>query len=310
MTVAAPDTRDGSVAIMAAPQRGGVLIRMGRVLREVARRPAGLFGLIVICILLVVVVAAPLVAPYGPNEQNIVHRLEGPSAQHLFGTDELGRDLLSRVIFGARIALGVAIPAVLIAMAVGMLTGLISGYLGGGTDRVAIVGMDAIQAFPAVILALALLAVLGPSLRNVVIVIGVALAPGYARVVRAMTRGAKQNQYVEAEVSLGAGTTRIVAHHLLPNIAAPLFILIAMDIPSAIAIEAGLAFLGLGVPPPSPSWGALLADGFGYVLISPWAILSASLALMLTTLAFAMLGETLRDVLDPKLSGTRRRRKR
>ena len=135
----------------------------------------------------------------------------------------------------------------------------------------AIVGMDAVQAFPAVILALALLAVLGPSLRNVVIVIGVALAPGYARVVRAMTRAAKQNQYVEAELSLGAGSMRIAVHHLLPNIAAPLFILIAMDIPSAIAIEAGLAFLGLGVPPPSPSWGALLADGFSYVLISPWA---------------------------------------
>ena len=147
--------------------------------------------------------------------------------------------------------------------------------------------MDALQAFPAVILALALLAVLGPSLRNVVIVIGVALAPGYARVVRAMTRAAKQNQYVEAELSLGAGNSRIVLHHLLPNIAARLFILIAMDIPSAIAIEAGLAFLGLGVPPPSPSWGALLADGFSYVLISPWAIVSASLALMLTTLAFA-----------------------
>ena len=195
-------------------------------------------------------------------------------------------------------------------MVFGMLAGLISGYFGGSADQVAIVGMDAVQAFPAVILALALLAVLGPSLRNVVIVIGVALAPGYARVVRAMTRAAKQNPYVEAELSLGAGSVRIAVHHLLPNIAAPLFILIAMDIPSAIAIEAGLAFLGLGVPPPSPSWGALLADGFSYVLISPWAIIAASLALMLTTLAFALLGETLRDVLDPKLSGVRRRKKR
>jgi peptide/nickel transport system permease protein len=302
--------QDVGATVVRAPATGGALRRLGGVIREVARRPAGLFGLIVVCLLFVVVVAAPLVAPYSPYAQDIVHRLEGPSLQHLLGTDELGRDLLSRVIFGARIALGVAIPAVLIAMLVGMLTGLISGYLGGGTDQVAIVGMDAIQAFPAVILALALLAVLGPSLRNVVIVIGVALAPGYARVVRAMTRAAKQNQYIEAELSLGASTTRIAVHHLLPNIAAPLFILIAMDIPSAIAIEAGLAFLGLGVPPPSPSWGSLLADGFSYVLISPWAILAASLALMLTTLGFAMLGETLRDVLDPKLSGVRRGKKR
>jgi peptide/nickel transport system permease protein len=303
-------SQDGGAAVVSAPGAGGTLTRLGRVIREVARRPAGLFGLVVVCVLFVVVVAAPVVAPYSPYKQDIVHRLEGPTPQHLFGTDELGRDLLSRVIFGARIALGVAIPAVLIAMAVGTVTGLISGYVGKGVDQVSIVGMDAIQAFPAVILALALLAVLGPSLRNVVIVIGVALAPGYARVVRAMTRAAKQNQYVEAELSLGAGTVRIAVHHLLPNIAAPLFILIAMDIPSAIAIEAGLAFLGLGVPPPSPSWGALLSDGFRYVLISPWAIIAASAALMLTTLGFAMLGETLRDVLDPKLSGTRRWKKR
>jgi len=306
VAVAAPS---GRAAAVSAPGAGGTLTRLGRVIREVARRPAGLFGLIVICLLFVVVVAAPVVAPYSPYKQDIVHRLQGPSPQHLFGTDELGRDLLSRVIFGARIALSVAIPAVLIAMAVGTVTGLISGYVGKSVDQVSIVGMDAIQAFPAVILALALLAVLGPSLRNVVIVIGVALAPGYARVVRAMTRAAKQNQYVEAELSLGAGTVRIAVHHLLPNIAAPLFILIAMDIPSAIAIEAGLAFLGLGVPPPSPSWGALLSDGFRYVLISPWAIIAASAALMLTTLGFAMLGETLRDVLDPKLSGVRRRKK-
>ena len=302
--------QDVGATVVRAPATGGALRRLGGVIREVARRPAGLFGLLVVCLLFVVVVAAPVVAPYSPFDQSIVERLQGPSMKHLLGTDELGRDLLSRVIFGARIALGVAIPAVLIAMFVGMLTGLISGYVGRSVDQVAIVGMDAIQAFPAVILALALLAVLGPSLRNVVIVIGVALAPGYARVVRAMTRAAKQNQYVEAEVSLGAGTTRIAVHHLLPNIAAPLFILIAMDIPSAIAIEAGLAFLGLGVPPPSPSWGALLSDGFRYVLISPWAIIAASAALMLTTLGFAMLGETLRDVLDPKLSGTRRWKKR
>jgi peptide/nickel transport system permease protein len=303
-------TPDGETLVVAAPAGGSALSRARRVFREVARRPAGLFGLVVVAVLLLVVIAAPVVAPYSPYAQNIAERLQGPSLHHLLGTDELGRDLLSRVIFGARVALGVAIPAVLMAMLLGTITGLISGYLCGGTDQVAIVGMDAIQAFPAVILALALLAVLGPSLRNVVIVIGVALAPGYARVVRAMTRAGKQNQYVEAELSLGASSTRIAVHHLLPNIAAPLFILIAMDIPSAIAIEAGLAFLGLGVPPPSPSWGALLSDGFSYVLISPWAILSASLALMLTTLAFAMLGETLRDVLDPKLAGTRRRRRR
>ena len=294
--------------IPTVPGRGPVvtaLVQVGRVLREVARRPGGLFGLIVVVGLFVVVVAAPLVAPYSATQQDIANRLAGPSLHHLLGTDELGRDLLSRVIYGARIAMAVAVPAVLLAMAAGLVIGLIAGYFGGGTDQVAIVGMDAVQAFPAVILALALLAVLGPSLRNVVIVIAVALAPGYARVVRAMTLAAKQNQYVEAELSLGVSTTRLTAYHLLPNIAPPLFILMAMDMPSAIAIEAGLSFLGLGVPPPSPSWGALLADGFTYVLISPWAILAASLALIIVTVGFTMLGEALRDVLDPKLSGVR-----
>ncbi len=294
--------------IPTVPGRGPVataLVQVGRVLREVARRPGGLFGLIVVVGLFVVVVAAPLVAPYSATQQDIANRLAGPSLHHLLGTDELGRDLLSRVIYGARIAMAVAVPAVLLAMAAGLVIGLIAGYFGGGTDQVAIVGMDAVQAFPAVILALALLAVLGPSLRNVVIVIAVALAPGYARVVRAMTLAAKQNQYVEAELSLGVSTTRLTAYHLLPNIAPPLVILMAMDMPSAIAIEAGLSFLGLGVPPPSPSWGALLADGFTYVLISPWAILAASLALIIVTVGFTMLGEALRDVLDPKLSGVR-----
>jgi peptide/nickel transport system permease protein len=298
-TVADIDTVPGRGPVVTA------LVQVGRVLREVARRPGGLFGLIVVVGLLVVVVAAPLVAPYSATQQDIANRLAGPSLHHLLGTDELGRDLLSRVIYGARIAMAVAVPAVLLAMAAGLIIGLIAGYFGGGTDQVAIVGMDAVQAFPAVILALALLAVLGPSLRNVVIVIAVALAPGYARVVRAMTLAAKQNQYVEAELSLGVSTTRLTAYHLLPNIAPPLFILIAMDMPSAIAIEAGLAFLGLGVPPPSPDWGALLADGFTYVLISPWAILAASLALIVVTVGFTMLGEALRDVLDPKLSGVR-----
>jgi len=294
--------------IRTVPGRGPVvtaLVQVGRVLREVARRPGGLFGLIVVVGLFVVVVAAPLVAPYSATQQDIANRLAGPSLHHLLGTDQLGRDLLSRVIYGARIAMAVAVPAVLLAMAVGLVVGLIAGYFGGGTDQVAIVGMDAVQAFPAVILALALLAVLGPSLRNVVIVIAVALAPGYARVVRAMTLAAKQNQYIEAELSLGVSAARLTTYHLLPNIAPPLFILMAMDMPSAIAIEAGLSFLGLGVPPPSPSWGALLADGFTYVLISPWAILAASLALILVTVGFTMLGEALRDVLDPKLSGVR-----
>jgi peptide/nickel transport system permease protein len=276
------------------------------VLRGVARRPKGLAGLVIVCGLILIALFPSLFAPYSPDAQNIVDRLQGPSREHLLGTDELGRDLLSRVIFGARIALGVSIPAVSAALLVGLVLGVVAGYAGGLIDSVMIVIMDTLQAFPAVILALALLSLLGPSLRNVIIVIAVAFTPNYARVSRAMVLAAKENQWVEAERSLGANVGRIVTVHILPNIIAPLVILMAMDIPSAIATEAGLSFLGLGVQPPTPSWGVILSEGFENVVLSPWGIISASAALMIATLGFTMLGETLRDVADPKLARTRR----
>jgi len=276
------------------------------VLREVARRPKGLAGLAIVCGLILLALFPSLFAPYSSDAQNIVDRLQGPSRAHLLGTDELGRDLLSRVIFGTRIALGVAIPAVTAALLAGLVLGVVAGYAGGVIDSVMIVIMDSLQAFPAVILALALLSLLGPSLRNVIIVIAVAFTPNYARVSRAMVLAAKENQWVEAERSLGANVGRIVTIHIFPNILAPLVILMAMDIPSAIATEAGLSFLGLGVQPPTPSWGVILSEGFENVVLSPWGIISASAALMIATLGFTMLGETLRDVADPKLARTRR----
>lgn len=279
------------------------------ILHEVARRPAGVFGLLVVGGLLVLVAFAPLIAPYGDATQNIADRLQGPSFAHPLGTDELGRDLLSRLIFGTRIALGVAIPAVASALALGLLLGTIAGYVGRWVDNVLIVVMDTLQAFPAVILALALLAVLGPSLRNVIIVIAVSFAPAYARVARALVLTTKQNQFIEAERSLGASDLRIVGIHILPNIVGSLFILLAMDTPSAITVEAGLSFLGLGVQPPTPSWGVILNDGFDRVRETPWPVVWASLTLMVATLGFTMLGETLRDVVDPKLVRIRRFRR-
>jgi peptide/nickel transport system permease protein len=290
-------------AVPLARRRGsGVLA----VLREVVRRPKGLAGLVIVCGLILIALFPSLFAPYSSDAQNIVDRLQGPSREHLLGTDELGRDLLSRVIFGTRIALGVAIPAVTAALLAGLVLGVVAGYAGGILDSVMIVIMDTLQAFPAVILALALLSLLGPSLRNVIVVIAVAFTPNYARVSRAMVLAAKENQWVEAERSLGANVGRILTVHILPNILAPLVILMAMDIPSAIATEAGLSFLGLGVQPPTPSWGVILSEGFENVVLSPWGIVSASAALMIATLGFTMLGETLRDVADPKLARTRR----
>jgi peptide/nickel transport system permease protein len=279
-------------------------------LKEVAGRPAGLFGLIVIGGLVVLAIFAPLIAPYDPAEQHIEDRLQGPSWDYLLGTDQLGRDILSRLIYGVRVALSVALPGVAAALVIGLLIGLVAGYLGGKTDNSMIVIMDTMQAFPAVILALTLLALLGASRTSVIVVIAVAFAPNYARVTRALVLTTKQNQFVEAARSLGAGSSRIVGVHILPNVIAPLFILLAMDLPAAITLEAGLSFLGLGVPPPTPSWGVILQDGFERVREIFWPILWAGLTLMVVTLGCTFLGETLRDVVDPRLAGTRRWRRR
>lgn len=272
--------------------------------RDIGRTSNGLLSLVLVGLLAVIVVAAPLIAPYDPAAQDIAARLEGPSADHLLGTDHLGRDLLSRAIFGARIALGIALPAGILALVVGLLLGLVGGYMGGRTDRVLVVIMDSMQAFPAVILALTLLALLGPSLTNVVLVVAITFAPAYARMARASVFVVREEAHIEAERSIGASDLRIILVHVLPNVIAPLLILFAINVPLAVTIEAGLSFLGLGVPPPEPSWGVMLRDGFPRVRETPWPVIIPSLALVFTTLGFTLLGEALRDRLDPRLSGT------
>ncbi len=274
------------------------------VLGDVLRQPLGALGFAIVFGFLLVVLLAPQLAPYSEQRQDIPHRLEGPSVQYPLGTDHLGRDLLSRLIYGSRIALSTALPAVSIALTLGLVLGLLAGYRGGSVDSLIVILLDSIQAFPAVILALAVLALLGPSRLNVILVIGLTWTPGYARVTRAQVLSVKQNVYIEAERSLGATHRRIILMHILPNILAPLLILLAMDLPVVITFEAGLSFLGLGVPPPTPSWGVILSDGFNYIRNSPWPIAWAGLTLMLTTLGFTLFGETLRNVLDPRLSGT------
>jgi peptide/nickel transport system permease protein len=275
------------------------------ILGDVLRQPLGVLGFVIVLAFFLMVLFAPLLAPYGYAEQDIPSMLQGPSREHWLGTDHLGRDLWSRIVYGARIALGVAVPAVGLALIGGLVVGLVAGYVGGMVDDITLIFLDSIQAFPAVILALTILALLGPSLVNVILVIGLAWTPGYARIVRAQVLTTKQNPYIEVERSLGASQTRILTSHLLPNIVAPLLILAAMDLPVVITFEAGLSFLGLGVRPPTPSWGVILADGFNFIRQSPWPITWAGLTLIITTLGFTLFGETLRDVLDPALSGTR-----
>lgn len=268
----------------------------------VASGKTGRFAAGLVLALVVVAIFAPVVAPDDPTSQDVSSLLEGPSPAHWLGTDALGRDLLSRAVFGARIALGVALPASAGALLAGLLIGVVAGYFGGRLDRLLVVLMDTMQAVPTVILALALLALLGPSLRNVTVVVGVTFTPAYARMARASVFVVREEAYVVAERSLGATSLRILAIHVLPNIIGPLFILMTINIPIAVTIEAGLSFLGLGVPPPDASWGVMLADGFQHIRVAPWAMLVPAAALTVTTLGFTLLGETVRDNLDPRLS--------
>lgn len=289
---------------MAATERTSTTRRRLAAARElfgdIARRPTGLVALVIIAGLVIAVTVGPMLVA-DPSAQEIGRRLEGPSSDYWFGTDHLGRDLFARLVVGARIAMGVAIPAVVLAMFFGLILGLAAGYLGGRTDSFVIVITDTLQSFTAVVLALLLLALLGGSLTTVVIVIAITFAPGYARVVRASVLAIKKDVFIQAERSLGARSGRIIAVHVLPNVLAPMLILMAIDLPVAVTIEAGLSFLGVGVPPPTPSWGVILRDGFDRVRDAPWPVIWAGLSLMVTTLGFTLLGEALRDRLDPRV---------
>jgi peptide/nickel transport system permease protein len=274
--------------------------------KELWRRPVGMFGLIVILLIIFVIIFGPSLSRYNYAKQDIKHRLEGPSSTHILGTDHLGRDLASRLIYGTKVALGTAFPAVAIALVLGLVLGLVAGYMGGWVDNLLLVIFDTIQAFPAMILALALLSILGPSTKNVVLAIVVAFTPGYARITRAQVLAIKTNLYIEVEKSLGTSIFRILFIHILPNTLAPMLILLAMDLPYGITIETGLSFLGLGVQPPLASWGVILSDGFAKIRNSPWPVIWPSVMLMITTLGFTLFGETIRDLIDPKLIGSRR----
>jgi len=275
------------------------------VLGQVLQRPLGALGFVIVLVFVVVTIFAPLIAPYDPAKQDFKNLLTPPSRVHILGTDYVGRDTFSRIVYGARVAVEAAFPAVSIALFFGLLLGMLAGYTGGWVDGAILILVDSIHAFPMMILALVMVALLGPSLTNVVIIIAFAMIPGYARVTRAQVLSVKENDFVEAELNLGASTARIIVRHVLPNILGPLVILAAMDLPGVITFEAALSFLGLGVQPPTPSWGSILSDGFRNIFITPWPIVASGLTLMVTTLGFTLFGETLRDVIDPRLSGTK-----
>jgi peptide/nickel transport system permease protein len=257
-------------------------------------------GLLILILLVFTAMFADLVAPYAINDQDITRRFESPSAAHLFGTDELGRDLFSRVVFGTRVSLQVGAVAVGISLVTGTFIGLISGYRGGWLDTVLMRTMDVLFSFPVVLLAIALVAVFGPSLRNTMIAVGIVFVPIFARVVRGSALSVSQDLHIRAVRSLGAGDLRIVLKHVLPNVAAPVIVQASLSLAFAILIEAALSFVGVGVQPPQPAWGLMLADAQRYRASGWWLSVFPGLAIFLTVMAFNLLGDGLRDALDPQ----------
>jgi peptide/nickel transport system permease protein len=275
---------------------------------EVASRPARrnglvLFGAAIIALMVLLAVFAGVVAPYDPTEMKVADALKPPSFAHPFGTDRFGRDVLSRTIYGSRIALGVAISSIGIALVAGAILGLAGGYVGGATDLVIGRAMDVLFSFPTLILAIGIAAMLGPGLDNAALAIAVVYAPLFSRVVRGPVIAERAKEYAVAALGLGAGAFRVVLRHILPNVLAPLIVQTSVSLAYAILTEAALSYLGLGTQPPAPSWGTMLNEGRTYLETAPWMSVFPGLAIMLAVLGFNLLGDGLRSALDPQLRG-------
>jgi len=275
--------------------------------RRLARRRTALFGLVVVLLVAGTALAAPWLAPFDPVEQKIGDRLKPPGWRdeagrlHPLGTDHLGRDLLARVVFGARPALLVGFAAVLLSGIIGMVTGLLSGYFGGRVDDVLMRLGDVQLAFPFILLAIAVIGVLGPSLPVIIVVIGVSSWVIYARVVRGAVLSLREREFVQAAHALGVGELRVLARHILPNALTPWLVVATLDMARVIVIESALSFLGLGVQPPTPTWGGMLADGRVYITTSWWLATFPGVAILVTVLGINLFGDGLRDTLDPRL---------
>jgi peptide/nickel transport system permease protein len=275
------------------------------ILKRVTRDPFGLLGLVLVIIVLGAAIFADVVSPYDPAKIDIINKLQGPSAAHWLGTDQLGRDTLSRIIHGARVAMGIAVFSIGIGAFIGLILGILAGYGPRWLDALLIFFFDSLNAIPLILFALTVIVILGPGTSTLIFVIAVISIPVYGRLVRAQTLSLRRSEFILAEQAMGASLPRIVGIHLLPNVLGPLVILVSMDIPSVVALEAALSYLGLGVKPPTPSWGTILNDGYTSLRGNPALVIAAGIPLVIATLGFTFLGEALRDALDPKLK-TRR----
>jgi peptide/nickel transport system permease protein len=293
---------------LAAPEAAASLARRskpksewGIVWSQLRRNRAATIGAAVIAVEILVAVFAPVVAPYGPFDADPRAALKPPTAQHWFGTDDNGRDLFSRVLYGTRISLRVGLISVAIGGGVGIVLGIVAGYRGGWIDNVIMRAMDLLLAFPGILLALGIIAILGPGLSNVMVAVGISAIPSYTRLARASTLALRDRDFVTGARAVGCGDGRIMARYVLPNVLPPLIVLTTLGVAGAILTAAGLSFIGLGAVPPTPEWGAILTLGRKYINQAWWYTTFPGLAIALTVLGINMLGDALRDALDPRL---------
>ena len=279
----------------------GTRVVLGRMWRRFARNPRAVLGVAVLLAVIAMAVFAPALAPYDPLAQGVGKPLDPPSMAHWAGTDSFGRDIMSRIIYGARVALIVGIVSVFLAMVIGVTLGLISGYYGGLVDVVIMRVMDGLFAFPIIILAIAMMAVMGFGVRNVIIAVAVGFIAPFARVTRGDVLAVKEEPYIEAARLTGVRSLTIIFRHVLPNVLAPIIVQGALRVSGAIITESGLSFLGLGPPPPTPAWGRMIAEGQTFIVMAPHVATIPGIALMLTIVALNLLGDGLRDTLDPRM---------
>ena len=268
--------------------------------RQFRKQRLGLIGGGILCMLLLMALLAPVLAPYDPLAQDLYQRLQPPSADHWFGTDDFGRDILSRIVYGSRISLRIGLIAISLALTGGTLFGLVAGYRGGMVDMLIMRSMDLMLAFPSILLAIAIVAVIGPGIENAILAVSIVLVPQFARLVRSSVLTVREATYVEAARALGATESRLLFYSILPNCTAPLIVQTTLGMGTAILDAAGLSFLGLGAQPPVPEWGAMLSGGRELLLRAPWVMTFPGLAIFAVVLGLNLFGDGLRDALDPK----------
>ncbi|MCA1032650.1 ABC transporter permease [Bacillus timonensis] len=269
--------------------------------RSFRKNKLALIGTGIVFFFIVIAIFAPLISPAGMDDKELVNRLQPPSSKHWFGTDDFGRDILSRIIFGARISLWVGFFAVLGSSVVGSLLGIIAGYYGRWVDTLISRIFDIMLAFPSILLAIAIVAILGPSLQNALVAIAIINIPNFGRLIRSKVLSVKEEEYITAAKAIGMGDVRILFQHILPNSMSPIIVQSSLAIATAIIEAAALGFLGLGAQPPNPEWGKMLADSKQYLIQAPWTMIFPGLAIMLTVLGFNLMGDGLRDALDPRM---------